>query len=305
MRVLTGLNAVRRAPLRAVVTVGMFDGVHIAHQQLIRTTVRLARRSRGTSIVITFDPDPQLVLDPRHAPSPIMPLERRLQLIAALGADLVWVIPFTKTFATLTPEDFVRRILEERLRATCIVVGETFGFGRARQGNLELLRTLGQQSRMRVVALTAVTRRGQVVSSSRIRRLIQTGDLAQARQLLSRPFELTGKVVHGSGRGHQLGFPTANVRLVPTLMPPRGVYTVWLHHAARRWNGLMNLGTRPTFGKGPLVCEVYLPRFRGQLYGRLVTIGLLTRLRGEHRFRTPQALVRQIQRDLLHARLVS
>jgi riboflavin kinase/FMN adenylyltransferase len=293
----------------------MFDGVHIAHQRLIRTAVRLAKRRRGTSVVITFDPDPQCVLDPRHAQTPFMPLAARVRLIQALGVDLIWIIPFTRRFSRLSPKQFVDTILLERVRASCVVVGATFTFGSGRRGNLALLRRLGQQHGMRVVSLSPVLRGGQTVSSSRIRALIANGELDAAQRLLGRPVELYGTVVHGQGRARRLGFPTANVRLTSQLLPPRGVYHVWLMHAGRRVDGLMNLGVRPTFlparmtkgqagGLGPLVCEVHLVGFNGTLYGQPVIIGLLKRLRDEQRFDSPQELITQIRRDFIRARLL-
>ncbi len=305
MRVLKGLKALARPPRRAVVTVGMFDGVHLAHQRLIRTTVRLARRLRGTSVVITFDPDPQAVLDPQPPPQPLMSMTERLQHIASLGADVVWIIPFTRRFSKLSPEAFVHRVLIQRLRATCVVVGETFAFGKDRVGTLPTLRALGQRHGMRVVVLSPMHRQGVIISSSRIRACLRSGSLGLARKLLGKPVTLSGIVVSGDGRASRLGFPTANVQLSSGLMPARGVYQVVLHAEGRPWPGLMNVGVRPTFGSGPLVCEVHLPRFHGTLYGALVTIALIRRLRNERRFATPRALIAQIRRDLAKAHLPS
>ena len=298
MRVVTGRQAFRRPPRRAVVTVGVFDGVHRAHQRLIQTAVRWARAIRGTSVAITFDPDPQVVLDPRHAPSLLMPMPARLRCLQTLGVDVVWVIPFTTSFARLAPETFVRTILAARLQARGVVVGETFAFGKDQRGNLDLLKRLGRQLGMRVMALRPVMQGGQPISSSRIRQLVQHGQLTQAQRLLGRPVELSGTVVRGKGLGRQLGFPTANIQVTNHVLPPRGVYQVQLQYGRRHCGGVMNLGVRPTFGPGPLTCEVHLVGFNGTLYGREVTIRLLRRLRDEHRFPTPHALARQIQQDL-------
>ena len=177
MRVLRGRHALARPLRRAVVTIGMFDGVHLGHQRLIRTTVRFAKRLQGTSVVLTFDPDPQHILQPRHAQLCVMPLEARVRLIKKLGVDVVWVIPFTRQFSRISAEQFVRTILSARLGASCAVVGENFAFGNSRRGNLELLRRLGRRHGMRVVVVPPVLRGGESVSSSRIRRLIQQGEL--------------------------------------------------------------------------------------------------------------------------------
>ena len=294
------------SPKRAVVTVGVFDGVHRAHQRVIRATIRLAHRLKGTSVVITFDPDPQQVLSPHAAPPALMPLDARLEALKALGVDRIWVIPFTARFASMSAEQFIRQILLRRLRAAALVVGEAFTFGQHRQGNMAILRVLGPPSGMRVVCVPQVRREGAPVSSSRIRRLIGRGHLAQARRLLGRPPALYGVVVRGAGRGRRLDVPTANIRLTPQIVPPRGVYavTVRLPGRRRRWRGIMNFGVRPTFGSGPLVCEVHLLNFSGDLLGRRVSLGLVARLRAERRFPTPEALRHQIDRDLARASIV-
>ena len=286
-------------PRRAVVTVGVFDGVHRAHQQLIRAAVAQARALRGDSVAITFDPDPQHVLAPSSAEPALMPLEERLEQLKALSLDLIWVIPFTKRFASTTAEDFVHRVLIGRLQAAALVVGEAFLFGRDREGDMAMLRALGPAHGMRIVPVQQVMWRGQPISSSRIRRLIREGRLAQAKQLLGRPPALYGVVVRGVGRGRRLGFPTANIRLIPQALPPQGVYavTVRARGSHREWPGVMNLGVRPTFGPGPLVCEAHMLGFAGTLIGRAMTVSLLARLRNERRFPSPQALARQIRRD--------
>ncbi len=285
-------------------TVGVFDGVHLAHQRLIRTAIQLARRLHGTSVVVTFDPDPHRVLQPHDAAPALMSLEARLAHLRALGADWVWVIPFTRRFAQMTALQFAHRILLQRLHAAALVVGETFVFGRNRQGDTHLLRTFGAAHGLRIVEVVPIRRGGAVVSSSRIRRLIADGQLAEARRLLGRPPTLHGVVVRGVGRGRRLGVPTANLRLAPQVLPPRGVYAVAVRHAGRdaSWQGVMNLGVRPTFGPGPLVCEVHLLEFSGALLGRPVEVSLIARLRSEQRFHTPEALRHQIRRDLLRAR---
>jgi len=302
MRLLKGLDAVRRAPTCTVATVGVFDGVHLAHQQLIRSTVRLARRLQGTSVVITFDPDPEAVLHPSSAPPALMPLATRLQHLKTLGVEWVWIIPFTRRFALWTPRRFIRDILINQLRARILIVGQTFAFGRNRQGDMEVLQTIGARDGMQVIAVRPITRGGLPVSSSRIRQLIEQGHLTEARGLLGCPPALYGTVIRGVGRGRGLGFPTANLRLNPQVVPPQGVYAVVVHSGPRRWPGVMNLGTRPTFGPGPVVCEVHLLGFSGSLRGRFIAVELLARLRGERCFFSPRALSRQVRRDTTRAR---
>ncbi|MBI4342380.1 MAG: riboflavin biosynthesis protein RibF, partial [Candidatus Omnitrophica bacterium] len=272
-----------------------------------------ARRLRGTGAVITFDPDPQTVLDPGSPHPTLMPLEARVERLRALGVTWIWVIPFTKPFARLTATQFAEQVLVRRLRAVGLVVGEGFLFGRNRRGNMEVLRAIGARHGLRIVAVPQVRRGGLPVSSSRIRRLIAEGRLAAARQLLGRSPELHGRVVRGAGRGRRLGFPTANLHLTSQVLPPCGVYAVRLHSigAVRHFvpgeligGGVMNLGVRPTFGSGPLVCEVHVLDFSGTLRGRPVAVSLLARLRGERCFPSPEALRAQIRRDVSRARRV-
>jgi riboflavin kinase/FMN adenylyltransferase len=217
--------------------------------------------------------------------------------------DWVWVVPFTKPFARTRADVFVRRVLIGRLHAAALIVGETFAFGRGRRGNMRLLRRVGPVAGVRIVSVPEVRSGGAPISSSRIRRLIAGGRLARARRLLGRAPELYGTVVAGSGRGRRLGFPTANIGLRASTIPPRGVYAVRLRIGGRPpIPGVMNLGVRPTFGPGPLVCEVHLLGFSGRLTGRSVSVSLLARLRGERCFPSPRALVRQVERDIRRAR---
>ncbi len=302
MRIVTGLRALAHPPVRPVVTVGVFDGVHVAHQRLIRSTVALARRLGGTSVVITFDPDPHAVLSPATAPPALMSVKMRLRHFQLLGVQWVIVIPFSKRFARVSAERFIQRVLIGRLHAAALIVGEAFMFGKDRLGDMEVLRAIGPARGMRVLPVTSICRGGRPVSSSRIRRLIQDGRLAAARGLLGRPPNLEGVIVQGAGRGRQLGFPTANIRLQPQALPPQGVYAVTMRIGAKPWRGVMNFGTRPTFGCGPVVCEVHLFDYSGTLRGRSVSIALMSRLRGERCFPSASALTRQIQRDIQRAR---
>ena len=204
----------------------------------------------------------------------------------------------------MTARQFVRDVLIGRLRAVALVVGEAFVFGRHRRGDMRMLQALGPAHGMRIVPVRPVMRGGAPISSSRVRQCIAAGKLAQARQLLGRPPALYGTVVRGVGRGRTLGFPTANIRLIAQVLPPTGVYAVMVQTTrdTRRWQGVMNLGIRPTFGPGPLVCEVHLLNFSGTLLGQVVSVSLLARLRNERCFETPDALARQVRLDLLRAR---
>ncbi len=288
------------------VTIGVFDGVHIAHQRLIGKTVALARQYGLASVVVSFDPDPYTVIHPGQASQALMPVAQRLDAISALGPDYVWVIPFTRRFASITAQAFIRRLLIGCLHAKMIVVGDAFAFGSKRLGDLSLLRRMGKSHGMRVVAVASMKNGGETVSSSRIRRLVGEGKLLKARQFLGRAPALYGVVVQGAGRGRKLGVPTANVKLTGQLLPPQGVYAVLLRRTGkpRLHHGVMNFGTRPTFGGGPAVCEVHLFGFSGSLMKAAVEVFLIRRLRSERCFADFSELQRQIAKDALYARRI-
>lgn len=305
-RLLIGTHPKGRIPPHSVITIGVFDGVHIAHQQLIRTALALARKKQALAGIITFDPDPQHVLHPSTHQPALMPLVERLAILKRMPVDWIWVLPFTVHFSRTPAQDFIEQILVKQLGATAVVVGEGFSFGKDRTGDLSLLRRFGAPHGMRVVSVPAVLRGGEAVSSSRIRWLISEGDLRQARQLLGRPPALYGKIVSGKGRGRPMGFPTANVQLVSQALPPQGVYAVNLRRidTQQSWKGVMNFGVRPTFGSGPVVCEVHLLGFQGNLLGKPVAVSLVGQLRSERHFPSPGDLQKQIRRDVTRARVL-
>ncbi len=298
-RLLTGWLPRAGVPKKSVVTIGVFDGVHVAHQQLIRAAIKLAKKKKTTAGIITFDPDPQHVLDPRHAQPVLMPIQERLHFLASLDVNWIWVIPFSPRIASITAEQFVRQILVERLKVSAVVVGDGFLFGKDRVGTLAVLRKF-----VSVAAVASIRRQGQPVSSSRIRHSIQQGMLAGACRLLGRLPSIYGSVVNGAGRGRRLGFPTANIRLMSQALPPQGVYAVRMRFSGQKrfWPGVMNFGIRPTFGGGPAVCEVHLFGFHGQLVGKDVEVKLMRHLRNERCFASPAELQKQVQNDIRRTR---
>ena len=301
-RIWFGLS--KRPPLKHPVaaTIGVFDGVHVAHQKLIRLTVQEAQRLRGSAVAVTFDPDPQHVLRPDDAHPALMPVEERCRLILSLGVDAVVVIRFTRAFARIPAQDFIRRVLERALRVRELTVGSDFSFGHGAQGNVRLLREWADRSDVKLHVVAPLERQGKPVSSSRIRRLIEEGNLSQARRLLGRAPLLYGTVIPGQGRGRVLGVPTANLALIPQVLPPNGVYGVRARYDGREWCGVMNLGRRPTFGYGPVVCEVHLFDFSEDIYGKPLSVSLAARLRSERCFASIDALKKQIQQDIRRAR---
>jgi len=269
------------------VAVGEFDGVHLGHREVIR----------GSDTVLTFEPHPLQIIRPAAAPKLLTNFDVRAELIASLGVEELVVIPFDDHFAHQSPQEFIDHILVERLRATHVSVGENFRFGHRAAGDTEML---GADPRFgtRVVSLVEVD--GEVVSSSHIRALITAGDVEEAARMLGAPFQMRGEVVTGDQRGRTLGFPTANV--VPDealIYPGHGVY------AAHADGGLaaVNVGVRPTFGTGRgVLVEAYLLDRDADLYGQVLQVDFLARLRGERRFDSVEALVEQMHEDVRQTR---
>ncbi len=269
------------------IAVGEFDGVHLGHREVIR----------GSDTVLTFEPHPLQVVRPEAAPKLLTSLEAKAELIAQLGVEELVVIPFDQGFARQTPEEFIDHVLVERLAATRVSVGENFRFGHGAAGDPEMLAADGRFE-TRVVPLVEVE--GEIVSSSHIRGLVLAGEVELAARFLGGPFQLRGEVVEGDRRGRTLGFPTANIVPDEALVcPGHGVYVA-------RANGdcaAVSVGVRPTFGTGRAVLvEAYLVDREIDLYGQMLRIDFLSRLRGERRFDSIEALVEQMRRDVERTR---
>ncbi len=282
---ITRLPDVERRDRR--VAVGTFDGVHLGHRQVIG----------DSDSVLTFDPHPSAIVAPQHTPKLLTPLARKAELIAALGASELIVIPFDAAFAACSAEEFIEDVLIGRLAATRVSVGENFRFGHKARGDYKLLAADG---RFQAVVHPLLEVEGEIVSSSHIRALILAGEVEHAARLLGAPFRLTGEVVHGDKRGRELGFPTAN--LVPEerlVCPGHGVYAC----LADGRPAAVNIGVRPTFktGRGELI-EAYLLDFDEDLYGKPLRLDFLSRLRGERRFDSAEALIEQMHRDVERTR---
>lgn len=271
---------------RRRVAIGMFDGVHLGHRKVIE----------GNDTVLTFDPHPLSVIRPEAAPKLLTPPAVKRDLIAGLGVDELVVIPFDREFASQPPEEFVRHVLIERLRAERVAVGENFRFGKGAKGDPELLRS---HSEFETSVAPLVEVAGETVSSSHVRGLVTAGDVRKAADFLGGPYLFEGEVVKGDQRGRDLGVPTAN--LVPDdayIHPGHGVYAAWAHG----YPAAVSVGVIPTFDTGRgVVIEAHLIGFKGELYGETLRIAFVERMRGEKRFESVDALVEQMQRDLAQA----
>jgi riboflavin kinase/FMN adenylyltransferase len=299
MDVLRELEAVRPAPEGRSIAVGTFDGVHLGHRRVIGSAVDWGR-SRGSRVaVVTFDPHPLELLRPEEPPHLLRSTAIKADLISELDVDELVVIPFTQEFSRLEAKDFCRDVLGARLGARHVSVGENFRFGHKASGDADLLRS---RDEFETAVVRIVEHGGTPISSTRIRELLERGDVAAANELLAAPFQLEGVVAEGDGRGRSLGMPTANVAPAPNLLVPgTGIYAGRaLDHPAA-----ISIGVRPTFTEdGELLVEAYLLDFAGDLYGETLRVEFLERLRDELRFDSPEELVAQMNRDIERTRAI-
>ncbi len=278
--------------------IGVFDGVHVGHQALVSGVGERARAESSTPMAATFDPLPIEVLAPGAPPSALSDIDERTELLAAAGAKVVVVFHFTPEFASLSPDEFARRLASAgQVRRVC--VGDDFQFGRDRSGNVEVLTRLGARHGFTVDAAAPVMVDGRLVSSTRIRNALLAGDVADAARLLGRHYRVTGIVEHGDRRGRALGFPTVNLQTSPhRLLPRDGIYAVWAEVGSQRVMGAASLGVRPTFGSGARRLEAFLLDWKGDLYGDRVRVEFVKRLRDELRFASAEELAQQIANDV-------
>lgn len=306
MKIVRHLDTYRRSFRHPVVTLGNFDGVHLGHRAILTRLVEEARVREGEALVITFFPHPLAVLRPDKAPPPILSLREKLLLFAGLGVDSVILQRFTLSFSHLSAQEFVRRYLVDFIGAEKIIVGHNVGFGRDRGGHVQTLQKLAPQHNFTLEVIGPVIVRGTEVSSTTIRSLLMAGRVEEVSHLLGRYYAIEGRVEYGHRRGKGLGFPTANVHPSMDLLMPDGVYAVFAgvgagREQAERLKGVANLGTNPTFGGTRRTLEVHLFDFAADLYGRRMRVTFVERLRGEVKFPSPEALVRQIEQDVARA----
>lgn len=288
-------------PRPTVLTIGVFDGVHLGHQALIGRVVESARASGRRAAVVTFFPHPYAVLEHR-APYYLTLIDEKLALFEQLGLDLSVVIEFTLETSRVRAASFVEQLVG-RLHMTEMWVGHDFALGYKREGNVTFLRQAGRTHGFDVNELDASTLNGEIISSSRIREALRVGDVNTARLYLGRPFRLAGSVAAGAGRGRRLGFPTANLSIRPEkAAPARGVYACLACVGSARYAAVTNIGVRPTFDGGASTIEAHLLDFDGDLYGQALALDFIARLRAEHKFESAAQLAAQVQSDIGRAR---
>ncbi|MEI8011310.1 MAG: bifunctional riboflavin kinase/FAD synthetase [Candidatus Omnitrophota bacterium] len=288
----------------SVAAIGVFDGVHRGHQKVIARAVSEAGRMGVLSAVVTFDPHPSAVLQPLHPFPLITTLEHRLRLIEAMGVDVCVIVRFDRRFSSCLPENFVYRFLVGWMRARKVVIGRDFHFGCGRAGTVALLRLLGEANGFEVEQMDIIRNTRKNIRSTTIRAMIAEGKLTGVKRFLGRPFAFLGEVEGGDGRGRTLGYPTANFKKEDTVSLPPGIYLVRALWRSRAVNGLCYIGRRPTFkGKdAPLMRELHLLDYHGNLYGREILVEFFKKLRDDQVFPDKETLMAQIARDIASAR---
>lgn len=301
MKLLRDLAALAFDQRGGAVAIGNFDGVHLGHARIVERLISQARRVGGPAIVFTFDPHPVRILRPALAPPPLTWTDRKAQLLAELGVDLIIAYPTDQALLHLTDRQFFDLIVRGQLAARAMVEGPNFFFGRDRTGTIDVLRRFTTEAGMALEVVEPVMAGGEIVSSSRVRMLLSAGQIDEAREILTRPYRIRGMVTHGVGRGGRIGFPTANISAIDTLLPAAGVYAGCAIAGGEYWPAAINIGGNPTFGEQTLKVEVHLIGFEGQLYGQPLEVDFLSRLRDVRPFSGVEELKLQLSRDIAAA----
>ena len=287
-----------------LLTIGVFDGVHLGHQCLISLLTEQARQQNLLSGVVTFHQHPQEVLSPQTKLPFLTDLTTRANLLKNEGVEAIITLSFTRELAQLNAHHFVS-LLKKYLRMRGVVTGPDFALGRNREGSTDTLRALGQDMNFSVIVIPPVMVNGEVVSSTAIRKALADGDMKRVINLIGRPFSLHGHVITGSGRGVGLGFPTANLDMdSEQALPVEGVYATWAYIDDKAYQSMTNIGKRPTFGGSQPTVEVHVPDYLGDLYGQELKIDIIERLRGEKKFDTVEELKKQIAEDVKQGRAI-
>jgi riboflavin kinase/FMN adenylyltransferase len=285
-------------PFETVITIGSFDGIHLAHKALFEETKKLANLLNVKPVVVSFDPHPRTVLFPESNLKLLTTLEEKLYLLSLLEIENLVLIPFTKTLSELSHDLFVQEYIVDKIKAKGIIVGSNFRFGKFRKGDVDYLNKVAKKYNFIVKAIPPVMLNGVIISSSAIRNLIEKGNIESANELLGRPYLIMGKVIKGKGRGKEIGYPTANLEVSPLkLLPPSGVYAVWVILNGEKLKGALNIGKRPTFGEKEISIEVHIFNFNKNIYGKTLKIEIIKRIRDEKKFPSIENLKIQIEKD--------
>lgn len=300
MLTIENLDQLPHLPKYPVMAIGVFDGIHLGHQAVLRRLVERTREREGTSILLTFYPHPQKIISPPDAPALLLTSRQKEEILAKHNLDLMIQLPFTRELSLFTPEHFARAVLQNHgIRE--IHVGSNFRFGRHRRGDFQTLRSLGRELQFEVYKINQICFRNVPISSTRIRALLKSGRVSLARRLLNRPYQIRGTVLRGARKGVELGFPTANLASDNELIPANGVYASRAQVSGDCYPSVTNIGYRPTLHQvetGTPVIETHLLDFEGNLYGKALLLDFCLRLRAERKFESVERLKRQIEKDI-------
>jgi len=304
MNVVTRIEDIHDVLTGSCLTIGNFDGVHMGHTKLLQRVRDRATAASLLAVALTFDPHPRQVLSGQAAPPAITLIEHKLECFEANGIQVAVVLPFTRELAAREPDDFVREVLVEGLSLKYLVIGYDYAFGKGRRGNFELLTALGQRYGFGVERLDPAIINGAAASSTRIRDMVQAGQVWDVRPLLGRFHQVRGTVAHGQKRGRKMGFPTANLALRDELVPQPGVYAVWVEVEGVLRPGVANIGRNPTFGEFELSVEAHILDYKGKIYGEPIRVHFVQRIRSEKKFSGPEELITRIREDIGLARMI-
>jgi riboflavin kinase/FMN adenylyltransferase len=303
MEIIRGLEALSKSYPNTVLTIGNFDGVHLGHQKILSMVLKRAEEIKGTSMAVTFEPHPMKVIAPEIEMKLLTTLKEKARVMEVMGIKALLCINFNKKFSNLLPDDFIEDVLVKKIGAKVIIVGPDYAFGRNREGTTELLRRRGRKYGFSVKVVRNSKLHGDVVSSSRIRRLLLRGRVQEASNFLGRAYSIEGKVIKGAGRGGKLlNIPTANLTTPVEFAPKEGVYAVRVGFKDMFFDGVTNIGKKPTFGNSDVSYEVHLFNFSGNILGEGIRIYFIDWIRSERRFPNPLSLEKQIRNDIERAK---
>jgi riboflavin kinase/FMN adenylyltransferase len=299
MKIIKDLQEIKRDQ-NSVITLGTFDGLHLGHQQIVDTVVQKSRQSAGRSFLITFDPHPRKIIPGRNDVKILSTLDEKIVILEELGLENLYVINFTQEFSRQSPEAFVEKYLVKGIGLREVVIGYDHHFGKERDGNFELLQKLGNKFDFSVTLIQEYSVDGETMSSTKIRNALLTGDVLKAEKMLGRHYSFKGTIVHGDGRGRQLGFPTANLVVdnEDKLIPAKGIYAAECIVENKKYFGLLSLGSRPTFHKdGEVIPEFYIFDFDKDIYDEVMQVNMVEKIRDEEKFNAVDELIIRMKKD--------
>ena len=288
----------------SIITVGVFDGLHIGHQAVIQQVLTQAKKFQLASLVLTFDPPPLAFLAPERCPPFLTTLPKKVEILEQFGVDAVVFARFDADLQQMSPDTFVQQVLLQRLHARQVIVGYDWQFGKGRSGNAEALKQLGNRYQFSVMIVGPIELHDKPVHSTRVREAIAASRLDLVSELLGRRYSIIGEVIKGEGRGRQIGFPTANIDAANQMLPPNGVYAIQVKVEERIFDGVLNMGNRPTFDGEKFQIESHLFDFEEMVYGKEIEIFFIEKIRDERKFPNPEMLINQIKQDVVTAKAI-